>query len=143
MLSFSYIRPFIQSWARFILQQLSSETLLPNKSAEVALKTSTTRDATAADEKSTPSGGEESVEPEDNHVSPVAKLFGVEQEQASRCVKCNTETSKVSPVLLSSLILQDLEGKGFDAVGSIVSYSCSNVAQVSRRSSRCSKRVST
>ena len=43
-------------------------------------------------------------------VSPIAKLFGVDQEQTSRCTKCGSENSKTSPVLLSSLTLQDLEG---------------------------------
>lgn len=43
-------------------------------------------------------------------VSPIARLFGVQQEQTSRCTKCGSENSKTSPVLLSSLILQDLEG---------------------------------
>lgn len=43
-------------------------------------------------------------------VSPIAKLFGVEQEQTIRCTKCGSENSKTSPVLLSSLTLQDLEG---------------------------------
>jgi len=44
-------------------------------------------------------------------VSPICKLFGVEQEQISRCTKCGSENSKTSPVLLSSLTLQDVEGK--------------------------------
>lgn len=43
-------------------------------------------------------------------VSPITKLFGVEQEQISRCTKCGSENAKKSPVLLSSLTLQDLEG---------------------------------
>ena len=49
--------------------------------------------------------------PVEENTSPISKLFGVEQEQTSRCTKCGTENSKVSPVLLSSLMLQDLDGE--------------------------------
>lgn len=42
--------------------------------------------------------------------SPISKLFGVEQEQASRCTKCSSENSKTCTVLLSSLMIQDMEG---------------------------------
>ena len=55
------------------------------------------------------SGGDGASTPED--VSPITKLFGVEQEQTSRCVKCGTENSKVSAVLLSSLMLHDVQSE--------------------------------
>lgn len=58
------------------------------------------------EEKETPS---EDMATEDN-ASHVSKLFGVDQEQTSRCTKCSNENSKVSVVLLSSLMLQDLDG---------------------------------
>lgn len=48
--------------------------------------------------------------PTEEDASHISKLFGVEQEQTSRCTKCSTENSKVSPVLLSSLMLQELDG---------------------------------
>ncbi|XP_057379183.1 PAN2-PAN3 deadenylation complex catalytic subunit PAN2-like isoform X3 [Daphnia carinata] len=103
-----------QSWARFILQQLSSETLPQNKIVKesalitVAGLVEPDRDGTDYSVKC-----ERDLSPsEDGHspVSPISKLFGVEQEQTSRCTKCGSETSKTSLVLLSSLTLQDLEG---------------------------------
>lgn len=105
---------FTQSWARFILQQLSSETLPPNKME----KESAAITAPGLDEPNKESTNY-SIKPERDPspsgdglspVSPISKLFGVEQEQTSRCTKCGSASSKTSPVLLSSLTLQDLEG---------------------------------
>ncbi|XP_046443074.1 PAN2-PAN3 deadenylation complex catalytic subunit PAN2-like isoform X2 [Daphnia pulex] len=101
-----------QSWARFILQQLSSETLPQSK----ITKESTTITSNLVEFNG--EGTENSIKPERDvspsedglsPVSPISKLFGVEQEQISRCTKCGSENSKTSPVLLSSLTLQDVE----------------------------------
>lgn len=108
----------VQSWARFILQQLSSETL-PLKilsSKDQASVTSNLLDEPHTDGMDTPPKCSNNLHPEElpcSLVSPIAKLFGVTQEQTIRCTKCGRENSKTSPVLLSSLTLQDLEGTVF------------------------------
>ena len=108
-LNYCFFFVHFQSWARFILQQLSSETM-PAKSAHEPA-------APSKEDPETDSGA--SIEekktviedaPTEEDTSHISKLFGVEQEQTSRCTKCSTENSKVSPVLLSSLMLQELDG---------------------------------
>lgn len=109
-----------QSWARFILQQLSSETMQVKNAHEPVVAAAKENNhiyvngATKSDEESpvTEDNQRESHSPPvEENTSPISKLFGVEQEQTSRCTKCGTENSKVSPVLLSSLMLQDLDGE--------------------------------
>ena len=104
-----------QSWARFILQQLSSETLPQNKTAKDEL-TTIANNLTESNGKGEDisSNLERDVTPSEDDlspVSPISKLFGVQQEQTSRCTRCGSENSKTSLVLLSSLILQDMDGK--------------------------------
>jgi len=105
-----------QSWARFILQQLSSETLPVKSALEPSAPTKEDAEVdSGASGASSASTEEEKTPTEDapaeENPSHISKLFGVEQEQTSRCTKCSTENSKVSPVLLSSLMLQDLDGE--------------------------------
>ena len=102
-----------QSWARFILQQLSSETLPQNKAAKDEW-TTIANNLTESNGEDNSSNLERDVSPSEDDlspVSPISKLFGVEQEQSSRCTRCGSENSKTSLVLLSSLILQDMDGK--------------------------------
>ena len=93
---------------------MSSETSLQNKSptVEVAKPPIGQESSEESQEIKNDSskGGADAPNSEGNVISPIAKLFGVEQEQTSRCVKCSTEKSKVSPVLLSALMLHDIEG---------------------------------
>lgn len=98
-----------QSWARFILQQLSSETNPPKQHAEEH-KPNNEVTATLLDDGTVAPESESVSEEHGSTISPITKLFGVEQEQTSKCTKCGTENSKTSPVFLSSLLLQDLEG---------------------------------
>ena len=128
-----------QSWARFILQQLSSETQ-SGKSGSEQSKTGATMSvkkiietsAVPETERVEGAGAEDTENEQTEHpietkpetetadvnepterlaeTSPIAKFFGLEQEQVSRCTKCGTENSKLSTILLSSLMLQDIEG---------------------------------
>ena len=60
--------------------------------------------------------------------SPISNLFGVSQEQTIRCTKCGTNSSKKSTVLLSSLMLQEMEGTWQLLIGYLASYTLISTA---------------
>jgi hypothetical protein len=72
---------FSQSWNRFILHQIETETV---KSEETVGSTLTQDDA-------------------------ISKLFAMKQDNMNKCTRCNREAKKESTVLLSNL-LYSLDG---------------------------------
>ena len=101
---------FEQSWARFVLQQLSTET--SNNLRRQKSQDTPDDDSKTPEQVSTDATSNETISNAENLPveSPITELFGAEQELTSRCTKCNNGSGKTSHILLSSLMLNELEG---------------------------------